>query len=1649
MKLKTRLETALRCMTLCAAVWLMVDDAAGGTTYFVSPGGSDSNPGTLLQPFQTLAKAVPSLNAGDTLYLRGGTYREMLAPVHSGTASQPITISSYSNEIATVSGCDILTNLWNYTSNGIYSASAGWDLGEGYNQVFVDGVMQHEAQYPNWTATNSLLNPPTVSVTVYNNYTAVSPNFGALGNLNGARFLGGVGLDWAWQTAVISSNSGNTLFLDSGTVSANPWWPNISNDASDTGNALIYGKLSLLNADGEWYLDSSGPRLYLRITGGANPTGHTVELKHRHWCVYVTNQTYLTVRGIQTRAGAVYLGGTNNVLDGCDLRYLSHYLTFGNGYQYDGGHTEGGGIVIYTGYTNTVRNCSIYDTAGSGINISGGKGDLITRNHIYNIDYAGTYAAALCFNSPQGNSAATFNTIHDTGRDVLRPTAPGLIVMFNDLSNSGRLCRDQGIIYTFGINGLSSGGVKTRIAYNWVHDGNANDPITEGIYIDDKSTNDVIDHNVTWNIGPNTWYQHGIKLNSGVGMELYHNTLINCGTYDHGASFMSNVIAENNFLLSNTTLLAANLINPAALDFRLQAGSSGIDPGFFIITNSHGITGQGVVLAGINEGFLGGTPDSGAYEYGGPYWQPGTNGWNVGQPMIQTAGATEITVGSARLLGTLISAGLSAATVQVCWGATDGGTNIADWPNQVTLGTNYTGSFTSLTQLIADLAPGSNYVFRFYASNSSSGGNSWGAAQSFTTFVTPANLIWDANPGSPGAQDGIGSWNNTSTNWWTGAGNSNFVNGCAAIFGSDSGAAGTVAISGQSVVAGGVTFNAPGSGNYVITNDGVHTLTLNSGGITANVSATFALAPVLCSDQTWTIAADQTLSVGNGVNAINLGNNTLTLVGGGVLALKGGGTIGDGSSSLLLSGGVLDLGNFSSTVGSVTIAVPSPNGNTIQNGSLTADSYVADFTNGNAIITANLFGSGGLMMSGTGILTLSGANRYSGGTTLNAGTLALGSDSALGTGPLTIANPTTLSALSDLTLSNDVALNAAPTLSFDTNNVTLAGNISGGSTTATLTVPGPGHLTLTGTNAIAQGTTTAQTLTVTGGVVELAGGSTALTNVALRNQSSADLLISGGTHYFMGTAVNFSGIILDANRHSLTMTGGAAYCSSFSMGFGGGISSTFNMNGGYFNCSGAGGHGFNFANNTGASDVTTLNLNGGTIATSSIGKGGGSAPAANSIINLNGGTLMAIGGSGNFLSGGSLGITVNVLSNGAVFDTAGASITLTNALLDGGGGGGLSKMGAGTLALSGSAPNTYRGVTINSAGELDLGKTPGVDAIGAGGLSISNGATVKLLAANQINDSAAVQAEGAFNLNGESESIDALCGGSGGAIDGGFGAPILNLGTRGGGGAFAGVIENTAGALSLTKLGAGTLTLTGSNTYAGGTTIVGGALLANNLGGSATGSGAVTVQSNATLGGNGIIGGMVTVQGGGTLSPGAPLGTLTISNDLVLNSNATTLIELNKTNSPATNDCLVVTGILSATRSTMIVTNLGPQLIAGDRFQLLSQPASGFTTITLPAGYAWTNKLAVDGSIQVLSVVASLPGPPTNITFNIRGSMLTLNWSSNYLGWVLQAQTNALNTGLKAASNRWFDVFASTNVTSMNIAINPANPSVFYRLRHP
>jgi autotransporter-associated beta strand protein len=294
----------------------------------------------------------------------------------------------------------------------------------------------------------------------------------------------------------------------------------------------------------------------------------------------------------------------------------------------------------------------------------------------------------------------------------------------------------------------------------------------------------------------------------------------------------------------------------------------------------------------------------------------------------------------------------------------------------------------------------------------------------------------------------------------------------------------------------------------------------------------------------------------------------------------------------------------------------------------------------------------------------------------------------------------------------------------------------------------------------------------------------------------------------------------------------------------------------------------------------------------------------------------------------------------------------------------------------------------------------------------------------------------------------------------------LIVGTDGTSTAFDGVFGNGGSQpLNLTKVGAGTLTLSGVSTNTGVVTVDVGSLALTGSGSFANASklvanatldvsgigGTLTLSSGQTLGGNGTVAGNVVAPVGSAVSPGSSIGTLTVAGNI--NLSGTLLMELNRTNAPSNCDQLTNTSGTITYGGDLVVSNIGPSLVAGDTFQLFPSAVSGFASVSLPAtndlgyAYSWTNKVAVNGSIQLLSVI--IPPPPvdptpTNIVSSVGGGNLTLSWPSSHIGWTLQAQTNSRSIGL---SNNWV-TFDGGYMNTNNVVIPMGNsqPTVFFRL---
>src|SRR5262245_41446909 len=141
------MKTSLPFLVLFA---LTFDRSAHAADFYVSPSGSDSNPGTISQPFATPQKALTVIASGDTIYLRGGTYNlsAQLKPAIAGTAANYCELWAYPGEKpvlnfastpAGTKGLYLSKDYWhvkgievaNATDNGIIVAGCGFNIVEG------------------------------------------------------------------------------------------------------------------------------------------------------------------------------------------------------------------------------------------------------------------------------------------------------------------------------------------------------------------------------------------------------------------------------------------------------------------------------------------------------------------------------------------------------------------------------------------------------------------------------------------------------------------------------------------------------------------------------------------------------------------------------------------------------------------------------------------------------------------------------------------------------------------------------------------------------------------------------------------------------------------------------------------------------------------------------------------------------------------------------------------------------------------------------------------------------------------------------------------------------------------------------------------------------------------------------------------------------------------------------------------------------------------------------------------------------------------------------------------------------------------------------------------------------------------------------
>jgi autotransporter-associated beta strand protein len=557
---------------------------------------------------------------------------------------------------------------------------------------------------------------------------------------------------------------------------------------------------------------------------------------------------------------------------------------------------------------------------------------------------------------------------------------------------------------------------------------------------------------------------------------------------------------------------------------------------------------------------------------------------------------------------------------------------------------------------------------------------------------------------------------------------------------------------------------------------------------------------------------------------------------------------------------------------------------------VTANSLVYTFTDNDG--SNGISGPASLVKSGSSTLNLAGPNNYSGGTTISAGTVNVNNNSALGTGPVSFPGAATLQAGAlSVTLNNAITLGSGETtLDTNGNTLTLAGAITNTAVFGVIAVPimnviGSGTLNLTGS-------------------FNVSSNSVAGDYPALYLASNGTTVNVTGTGYISNVGMSWKGSVntLFLNPAG-TLTVGNAGDGSVDLGQQGGQGAVFqsvgtvNMLGNFNLARWDSSYGSYLMNGSGAT-LNVVNMDVGAFGAPGTTFGGNCMALLSQTagtINVSGNTVLVSEGAGSaveYLTGGTYNNAGGtIIIGGGNGSTTSASLTVA----------GTSNASAKTIVLNDNdnTPGTAV-LNLNTGGNLSSGSVTGGSTVGnsivnfnGGALTVSASGVMSGLTAANIYSGGAIINTGSNSFL-IAQNLSTVNGSSGVSSNPGIttagsnyiGAPVVSI-TGGGGNGATGVATVVGGAVTgvtitnpgtgytsaptisllggggsgalvaspalakngndggLIKLGTGTLTLSGSNTYNGNTQVQAGTLIVANK--NALGTGTAVLSNHATL----------------------------------------------------------------------------------------------------------------------------------------------------------------------------------------------------------
>jgi len=632
----------LNCISCVVLVGFAQNRLEAGN-YYVAPNGNDSNPGTFSRPLKSIQKAANVIKAGETCYVRQGTFREAVNLSTSGEQGLAIRFTAYNGEKVCLDGTDVLDLTWLVHSGNIYKAATD----KTFEQLFVDDEMMVEARWPNMKFPQQIWDRSCwAKANVGSRYgKMVDPDLavtnidwtGALAVLNVAHQF------YTWTRPVQRHSAGSDTFLYQKDLQGITHFADKTKPWEDD-HYFLTGKLEALDSPGEWFLDEDANTLYLWIPDSDSPADHTIKVKQRNFAFKADKNTdYIEISGFD-------FFGTTFFLDNCDHCLVENCLLLYPVYSrhlFEPGHKQDQQVTKMIGNHNTVKNCSFAYGSTVGLQMVG-KNNLVENNIIHDFCWYGSLRyTGLHINSTgepgmSEGSVARYNTLYNTGNAILNFRGYENIIEYNHVYNGGISCEDVALVYTG--QPTTAGSI---VRYNWVHGCRTESGQGLGIRGDDQTRSLTVHHNVVWDCG-----RDGIIV-KGDFNKVCNNTVFNIGTDSNPGNYISLHTAAEPYKWwrDQYPLLAeqnanSTIYNNAAFTITSDNKGTAFPPGRNISNNYCGkdlklqdpenlkfqpcadspLVDAGRVIPGFTDGFLGAAPDIGAYEYGDPnYWIPGAH----------------------------------------------------------------------------------------------------------------------------------------------------------------------------------------------------------------------------------------------------------------------------------------------------------------------------------------------------------------------------------------------------------------------------------------------------------------------------------------------------------------------------------------------------------------------------------------------------------------------------------------------------------------------------------------------------------------------------------------------------------------------------------------------------------------------------------------------------------------------------------------------------------------------------------------------------------------------------------------------------------------------------------------------------------------